>query len=48
VSASLRVAACWLKAGSYEGSGIGKKDLRQMQDHPSQGCGAGDLREFEA
>ncbi len=28
-------------------TGIGQEDLRQVQGHPPQGCGAGDLREFE-
>jgi hypothetical protein len=32
---------------SYESTGIGKEDLRQVQGHPPQGCGAGDLRQLE-
>jgi hypothetical protein len=32
---------------SYEGTGISKKDLRQVQDHPPQRRGARDLRELE-
>jgi hypothetical protein len=31
----------------YESTSIGKEDLRQMQGHPPQGCGAGDLRQLE-
>jgi hypothetical protein len=29
---------------SYESTGIGKEDLRQVQGHPPQGSGAGNLR----
>jgi hypothetical protein len=36
------------ESGDHEGSGIGKKDLRQMQDRAPQGRGAGDLRKREA
>jgi len=36
-----------LKAG-YESTGIGKENLWQVQDHPPQRRGAGDLRELEA
>jgi hypothetical protein len=35
-------------SGYHEGSGISKKDLRQMQDRAPQGRGAGDLRKLEA
>jgi hypothetical protein len=35
-------------SGKYEGSGISKEDLRQVQDRAPQGCGARDLRELEA
>jgi hypothetical protein len=31
----------------YESTGIGKKDLRQVQGHPPQGSSAGDLRQLE-
>jgi len=31
----------------YEGKSISEEDLRQVQDHPPQGCGARDLRELE-
>jgi hypothetical protein len=31
----------------YESKSISKEDLRQVQGHPSQGCGAGDLRQHE-
>jgi hypothetical protein len=31
----------------YEGTGIGKENLRQVQDHPPQGRGAGDLRQHQ-
>jgi hypothetical protein len=37
----------WETEKSYESTGIGKKDLRQVQGHPPQGCGAGDLRQLE-
>jgi hypothetical protein len=36
-----------LEAGPIESTGISKEDLRQVQGHPPQGSGAGDLREFE-
>jgi hypothetical protein len=32
----------------YESSGIGEKDLRQMQGDPPARCGAGDLRQPQA
>jgi small subunit ribosomal protein S13 len=32
----------------YESTSIGQENLRQVQGHPSQGCGAGDLRELQA
>jgi hypothetical protein len=32
---------------SYEGTGIGKENLRQVQDHPPQRRGARDLRQHE-
>jgi hypothetical protein len=35
------------ESGNHEGSGISKKDLRQMQDRAPQGCGACDLRKLE-
>jgi hypothetical protein len=34
--------------GSYEGSGIGEADLRQVQDRPASRRGAGYLYESEA
>jgi len=36
------------RVGNNEGSGISKKDLRQVQGRAPQGRGACDLREFEA
>jgi hypothetical protein len=33
---------------SNEGSGISKKDLREVQSHYAPRCGAGDLRERKA
>jgi hypothetical protein len=35
------------ESGRHEGSGISKKDLRQVQDRAPQGRGACDLRELE-
>jgi hypothetical protein len=35
------------ESGDHEGSGISKKDLRQMQDRAPQGRGARDLRKLE-
>jgi hypothetical protein len=35
------------ESGHHEGSGISKKDLRQVQDRAPQGRGARDLRELE-
>jgi hypothetical protein len=31
----------------YESTSIGQENLRQVQDHPSPGCGARDLHELE-
>jgi hypothetical protein len=37
-----------LNAGRvYEGTSVGKEDLRQVQGHPPQRRGAGDLRKLE-
>jgi hypothetical protein len=35
------------ESGKHEGSGIGKKDLRQVQDRAPQGRSARDLRKLE-
>ena len=33
---------------SYESTGIGQENLRQVQDHPPFGCRSGDLRHSQA
>jgi len=35
------------KDGFYESTSIGKENLRQVQGHSPQGCGARDLRKLE-
>jgi hypothetical protein len=37
-----------IRESRHEGSGIGKEDLRQVQDRAPQGRGACDLRKLEA
>jgi hypothetical protein len=44
----IRRSAARARSQVHESTGIGKKDLRQMQGDPPARCGAGDLQQPEA